>query len=383
MLKQLLFFFYNIFINISSVIEINIFLLPFYLYKNTTYINNSLFIIINFIFIMFFITNLQINNILLIKEECQKYNKLYFLSNFFYYISLLTTINTNILYINKIINLYNKISIFYIAIIIIFIMFLFILITNQSSSIKIAINIIKIFVILTIFYIFFTIKLTPNTTSIPINQNIIESFIILFFTFLNNTYITKNIYTKKNIINSENQSSIKNFIYKIITFLIINLIFIFFNLKTINLFPKKYFLGNITLSEILLKNYKTANIIHYLNVSIILISFFNIYKIILKSKKIIENMFKKTDRNYTVPEFIILFIIFFSILILGKLIINQNNNIILTIFFFTLSFIFYIINIMSNCKDKKNRYYLLINIFILAIINLISLNEYLLNIYYF
>lgn len=373
MYRQLLFFFYTLFIEINNIIGISAFLLPFYLCKNTLYANIILFFINAFFFIILFITHYRIKkNIVL--GEVKKESYLYFLSDCFYYISILSIIMINIFYINSIIALYNNISFFYNVITIIVILFLFILIKNKSSSIECFLAVTKCIVFIYFAYCLFNIKniagegIIENNTII---KNILDSIPLLFFSFLGNDYI---FHIEED---NENQNTM-NYTRIVITFVLVSLFYIFFYMQLIKSFNYNIFLYNTNISAILLKNYmRGLNVgIHFLNVLMILVSFFNIYTLILKCQKIIEKIIQKTNQYHIIPEIIILFFIFFSILVSSKILFIRNKIILIGVFFATLSFFCYLLNSFRSYFSLLDKCFIGITILFILIINIISANQF-------
>lgn len=371
--KQLLFFFYRLGIDINNTIGINIFLLPFFLYHHSTQYDIPILWLISFLFIILFISCNKIKNNIFYDEE-KKNSYFYFLSDCFYYIGLLCFINVNVFYINKIINLYNNLTLFYNAIAITILLFLFILIQNNTSNINKLVIIIKSIVFITLIYLFnelpnYNIKTTISSFK---SNTICQSIPIFFFSFLGNDEIF-HIDTKENIEEKFHKDNNQiNYIKIITNFIVIACIYTLLYQKRGGVIFDNIFLLNTTLSEILLKQNTHNNIIHIVNILIISLSFLNIHNITLKCQKIIEKIIHKIKPDNPLPENIILFCVLSSIVMISKIVMSQEKNIILAVFFFTLSFFNYIINYFKCIVFNLEKLMIIISLFFIIIINMIS-----------
>jgi hypothetical protein len=370
--KQLLFFFYTVCIDINAIVGINIFLLPFYLYLQPSKSIISIFWIIALFFIILFITCNKIkNHILAHKEKSSTY--LYFLSDYFYYITLLCIMNTNIFYINKIFKLYNNIPLFYNAIAIVIILFLFILIKNNTSNINNILCTLKLMIIIPALYFLYRLPVqaqhTINTVTI---NNLLESIPILFFSYLGNDAV---FHIDEKIEDSIIENNTIQYKKIILPFVAISILYTLLYRKISGLFFQSILHPNTTISEILLKQNPHNTAIHILNIIIIIISFFGIYTITLKCQKIIEKIIEKTTPDKAIPENIILFFVLSSILITSKIVISEQTNILFTTFFSTLSFLCYLTNTFTFSEIGKHTVFILISIFFLLIIHIMSIYQ--------
>jgi hypothetical protein len=371
--QQLLFFFYRLIIDINNTIGINIFLLPFYLYHDKAQYHVFIFSLISVLFVILFITCDKIQKNIFDNE--QKTNSyFYFLSDYFYYIELLCFININIFYINKIINLYNNLTLFYNAIAITILLFLFILIKNNTSNINKFIIAIKSIVFIPLIYLFNKIPNYDIAKTISHFQpnTICELIPIFFFSFLGNNEVFHIITQESPEEKSNNDKNKINNIKIITNFIVITFIYKLLYQKKGGVVLNNILLLNTTLSEIVLKQNKHNNIIHILNILIILLSFLNIHNITLKCQKIINKIIQKTNPDKPLPENIILFFVLFSIIMGSKMIMSQEKNIMLAVFFSTLSFFNYIIHYFKCIVFNLNTLLIIISLLFIIIINIIS-----------